>query len=266
MMARRSGQPGLESRFVSVIVPYQKSCFVEKIEEIELKPINTMAVCLKVTLSDGRVDYILSAPEPNQQYKAVDGAIRITFQGQYGMVRTRDGKVENQSLFNGTRLSCNQNSIHLDKPSLSGKIISIDNNAKTITLDIPAGQQDLAGRVAMIRTGDSPRNAAYTIQESKDDHGKLVLKLQSLDFVLAEGLLDKDSKGTSNESKVPVPYAYTYDTQTHYFDGCLIKNLRTGEVVRASTFKTMQNFELVRHVAGNLEMLLRFWSLVWVIR
>ncbi len=242
VIARRNGEAGLQSRFVSVFVPYRGECPMKQIEELPLSPRDPMAVCVKVTLADGRIDYVLSAPESGTRFAAIDGRLRIAFQGRYGLVRARDQKAESVVLFDGTELSCGAKSITIPAASVEAEITSVDEKAKTITVDAPA--DGLAGRVALIRTDGSPRRGAYTIARATSAGGKTVLELQCLDLVLARGVLDKEPAGSAISSRIPVPFAYTIGSPTRYFDGAPIRNTRTGRVSRVVRFSDMKSFEI----------------------
>jgi len=242
VIARRSGEPGLESRFVSVLVPYRGDCPVKQVEEVAISPSDPMAACVKVTLADGRVDYVLSATGSDKRFIATDGSLRIDFLGQYGLVRTGGGKTESLHLMNGTELSCGDKSLTMPRDSLDAEIVSVDEKARTITID--ATKDDLVSRVALIRTKGSPRRGAYTITAQKSAGGQTVLSLQSLDFVLARGVLETDPKANAIVSRIPVPFAYTIGEPTRYFDGAPIRNTRTGKIARVKCFTDMKNLEI----------------------
>lgn len=242
LVARRSGETGLESRFVSVVVPYRENCPVSQVEELAVSPRADMAACVKVTLADGRVDYVLSAPQSDVRFAIVDGKVRIAFRGQYGLVRTRDGKAESVCLFRGTELSCGGKSVRLDHSSLEAKTVSVDEKARTITIDAVA--DGLEGRIALVQAKGSPRRSAYTIVSAKAAGGKTVLGLQCLDFVLARGVLDKDPVGNEMSSRIPIPFACSIGTPTRYFDGAAIRNVRTGRLSRIVSFSDMKRLRI----------------------
>jgi len=242
VIARRSGDAGLESRFVSVFVPYRGDCPVRSVEEVPLSPRDPMAVCVKVTLADGRVDYVLSAPDVDSRSAEIDGKVRIAFQGTYALVRTRDQQAESLHLFSGTRLECGDKSIRLPASSLEAEIVAIDENARTITIN--AAADGLQGRVALIRSKGSPRRSAYNIAAAKPAADGVVLSLQCLDLVQARGVLDADPVGSAISSRVPVPFGYTIGTPTRYFDGAPIRNTRTGRLSRVRSFADMKRFEI----------------------
>lgn len=242
VIARRSGEQGLSSRFASVFVPYRSKCPVARVEEISVSPLDPMAACVKVTLTDGRADYVLSAPDAEKRFAVIDGGVRIAFHGQYGLVRTRGGKALSVSLFKGAELSCGDKFVLLPSLSVEAKIISIDESARSITVDAVAS--DLQGRIALIHTAGSPRKSAYTISEAKPDRGKTVLKLHCLDFVQARGVLDKDPEGNAIASRIPVPFASSISAPTRYFDRAPVRNTRTGGTTRIKGFRDMKNFEV----------------------
>lgn len=242
IIARRSGEAGLTSRFVSVMVPYRECCPIKEAEEIPTDSGDPMAVCVKVKLADGRVDYILSAQNADIRFNIIDGKVRIAFHGQYGFVRTRGQVAESVHLFNGTELSCGDKSVTLPAASVEAEIVAVDEKARTITIDTDT--ENLSHRTALIRAKGSPRRSAYDITSAKPAGNGTVINLNSLDFVLARGVLDKDPVGNAISSRVPVPFACSIGTPTRYFDGSPIRNIRTGKLSRIRSFKNMKSFEI----------------------
>jgi len=242
VIARRNGEDGLRSRFASVLVPYRGDCPIKRVEEIPVSPHDPMAVCVKVTLADGCVDYVLSAQSSGSRFTIIDGNIHIAFHGRYGFVRTRDQVAESIRLFDGTVLSCGDKSVTLPAAALEAKIVAVDEKARTITINTAA--EDLPGRIALIQTKGSPRRSAYTITATKPAGNGIALNLQCLDFVQARGVLDKDPSGDAISSRVPVPFACSIGTPTRYFNGAPIRNTRTGKLTRIRSFEDMKNFEI----------------------
>ncbi len=241
VIARRGGAD-LQSRFVSVFVPYRDGCPITKIDEIALSPTDPMAVCVKIALADGRVDYVLSATDSDKRFTAIDGKVRIAFDGQYGLVRTKDGLAQSVHLFKGTELNCGEKSASLPKAAIEGTIVSTDDATKTISIDAHADPALLIGRVALIHSQGSPREAAYVIADANTKGDQTILTLQSLDFVLARGVLETNPEGNVIHSRIPVPYSTSIGVPTRYFDGSPIRNVRTGKLDEIRTFTDMKTF------------------------
>ncbi|WP_405457351.1 heparinase II/III family protein [Paenibacillus sp. HJGM_3] len=95
VVAHRSGE-NLNSSFTSVIEPYKDNRFITGIEEAAVAAAEgtvTSSVydvkAVKVSLADGRIDYVISSLNSDSAY-IVDGKIR--FQGSFGVYSEKDGQ------------------------------------------------------------------------------------------------------------------------------------------------------------------------------
>lgn len=164
MLAHKSGK-NINSIFTSVIEPYQKQSNITSIEQVKVtredgKPIDEDVCAVKVTLKNGRVDYVVNALDKEVIY-IVDGKFR--FKGFFGAVSYVKDKVENLYLNDGTIIDK-----HTTQAALTGKVKSFTKelsfkNEIVITLDkgttVP---NDLVGKYIYIQN-DGVRNGAYEI-------------------------------------------------------------------------------------------------------
>ena len=85
--AQRNGNPetpASESTFVTVIEPYAGKRVVKSIERLG----DSRTTVIKIDLTSGRTDYIISALEPTQL--KIDG--RHDFTGRFGVMSEENGK------------------------------------------------------------------------------------------------------------------------------------------------------------------------------
>ncbi|MGD7705072.1 heparinase II/III domain-containing protein [Microlunatus sp. Y2014] len=92
LLARRSGAPeqtDLASRFVSVLHPYKQDPFLSSAERVDVTLVDgdlaaAEVVAVKVTLADGRTDYIVSSLRPDVTVRVDDAFI---FSGTFAVIR-----------------------------------------------------------------------------------------------------------------------------------------------------------------------------------
>jgi len=95
VISHRTGDD-LASQFVSVIEPYRRTPYIRSVREVPVKPISGSlapheATAVRVELTDGRVDYVVSALRTDVALR-VDG--RFSFRGAFGVYSLRHGRAE----------------------------------------------------------------------------------------------------------------------------------------------------------------------------
>ncbi|MBB6735589.1 heparinase II/III domain-containing protein [Cohnella zeiphila] len=173
LLAHRSGQD-LSSTFVSVIEPYKDQRFVRGISAVPVTAADTGEEAgddvraVKVELQDGRVDYIVSALNPDAAY-TVDGNVR--FQGSFGIYSEKEGlpvfTYMNDGAYIGKIGPASFASSGVAR--LSGTVadftkdLSLDNTL-TVQMDLQGEDPNrLIGKTVYVRN-DGVRNAAYLIR------------------------------------------------------------------------------------------------------
>lgn len=198
----RTGEEDLESLFVNVLEPYDRTPFVESVRllEVTADPSAGMTTALEVTLDTGRVDMLVSSEHPGELQ--VEGGLKLA--GTFGFVSSRDGDVEYAKLC-GDRLSWRQFELRAETPAYTGRVESLDTSdpqdervkVRTDT-PLPAG---LVGRT-IVFGNDGKQDAAYTIVRVEPQDDRAVISVGSV--TLVRGFTDpKDySKGTTHNIKV----------------------------------------------------------------
>ncbi|TNJ63852.1 hypothetical protein FE784_23550 [Paenibacillus hemerocallicola] len=169
MIAHREGT-NLDSLFTSVIEPYKGKRFIVSIEEVAVKAGEALiagneARAVKVTLADGRIDYIVNSLETEIEYKVDD---KLMFKGFFGVYSEKDGQPVFTYLHDGSILGPIDATAAPAVGSLEGSIESFTealslNNELIVVLE-PHGidPSELAGKTAFVEN-DGIRNAAYPI-------------------------------------------------------------------------------------------------------
>jgi len=128
----------LRSQYVSVLEPYDKTPFIRAVRtlrfESDAEPDTVAAVA--VDLADGQTDILIACEQP-ARVTLDDG---IEMQGQFGLVRRRDGVVTTLRLIGGTRLCAGTAEVRSPQASWSGTVVRVDVTNPTdngIVLDPP---------------------------------------------------------------------------------------------------------------------------------
>ena len=184
VLARRQGEEGLTSTFVSLYEPYRETPVIRSVERVECgqDAEGFDAVAVRVELMDGATDWLLSAR----------GAASITvpggpiFNARLAGLRLRDGEVERASLISGTELALGEFRLTTEAPALTGTIMRmdrdlIDDGRIWVEAELPTGDT-LVGQQIVIEN-DGARNACYTIERVERDGDLTMLSLGDVSFV-----------------------------------------------------------------------------------
>ncbi|MBP1993790.1 heparinase II/III domain-containing protein [Paenibacillus eucommiae] len=175
LLVKRSGTD-LESTFTSVIEPYKNERFVSGIAALEVKsggaPVSDMDVrAVKVTLENGRVDYIISALDPEVAY-TIDN--KLQFKGGFGVYSEIAGKFAYGYVNDGTVIGqLDSPEIYANQGCVDGTVVDFTKQLQVyneIIVDIPHQDyalNDLVNRSVYVQN-DGARNAVYLIKGVSD--------------------------------------------------------------------------------------------------
>lgn len=164
----------VESIFTSVLEPYDGERFIQSIEAVpvtadgvEVSGMEARAV--KVTLKNGRTDYIISAIDPNRTYTA-DGVIK--FKGLFGVYSEQNGEPLFTYLNDAERIGKPGGMETSSIPKLTGSVtdftkgLSLDNRL-IVEMDLQGlNTEDLVGAYIYV-DNDGQRSGAYPIVHAK---------------------------------------------------------------------------------------------------
>lgn len=182
-LLRRRGRR-LASQFVSVVEPYVGQRFVNQARRVSVRALGGRiapheAAAVRVTLANGRTDYIVSSLRPDVLLQ-VDGT--FLFKGGFGVRSLRDGRPEY--------------TFSHDETAITGRIadftreLAVDNQLVIRPDAKPGRPEDLAGSWVYV-SNDGERNAAYQIVAAElDRHGRLVVNIG--DATTIRGYVDKN--------------------------------------------------------------------------
>ncbi|MBP3633650.1 MAG: pilus assembly protein N-terminal domain-containing protein, partial [Oscillospiraceae bacterium] len=169
VLVKNSGEQGLDTLFTTVIEPYQYQSYVEKAELVNVTLISgteepaDKAAAMKITLKNGRVDYVAYATNPNCTYNV---AGKFDFRGFTGVVSYEGGKVTYAWGNEATQVA---DVIANDVPAITGKVVDftrgLDLEGYTVKVELDQNVQaaDFEDAYLYVENNTSNRNAAYRI-------------------------------------------------------------------------------------------------------
>jgi hypothetical protein len=171
VVAHRTGT-NLSSVFTSVIEPYRDARVLRNIQPAPVT-VNGAAAddfavrALKIERTDGQVDYVVSALDPQVLY-TIDG--RIPFKGTFGVYSEKNGRPVYAYLNDGTVLGTDSAGIKTEA-RFTGKVSEFTrelSQKNTITVELkgtPIDASRFAGRDIYVRN-DGKRSAVYRIKRA----------------------------------------------------------------------------------------------------
>ncbi|QNK56303.1 S-layer homology domain-containing protein [Paenibacillus sp. PAMC21692] len=201
MIAKRTGE-NLSSTFTSVIQPYKDEQFISAITSVEVKSGSTVVEdmdvrAVKVTLANGRVDYIISALDPDIVYTIDD---KLQFKGTFGMYAEQEGQTVYSYVNDGTVIGkIALPEINQTIGSIQGTVIDFTkqlnvHNEIIVDMDVQGFTlSDLVNRTIYVEN-DGERNAVYTIKGITDmGDGRYALSID--DTTLIRSYVDDNDYG-----------------------------------------------------------------------
>ena len=177
----------LASVYASVIEGYEGTRNIKSIRRLQIEPAaddveGMEAVALEIEHGDGIIDYILSAHDGSVTRKVGD----IEFAGQWGFVRTRNGKTEVAYLVAGTLLAGKDFKLQVPAAQYEGIITDMDlemdeHNCIYTDIELPIGNA-LVGNWIDIEN-DGGQDACYEIREVRREDGRTVIDLGDITFI-----------------------------------------------------------------------------------
>lgn len=186
LLARRRGE-NLRSLFASVIEPYEGQPLIRRIERLPVAPnedgSGMEAICLKIELANGAVDYAMSSIDLDTPRRAVGGP---EWTGRFAWCRVRDGRVVNAKLTGASRLSMVGTEMALETGHYAGTVDEHDremdgHNCIYTSCELPS-DGSLCGKFIHIKN-DGQRDASYRIEAVRRADGRTVIDLGETTFV-----------------------------------------------------------------------------------
>lgn len=206
LLVRRSGREGLDTLFTSLIQPYRDEAYISSVELLDVVAISEneraadKAAALKVTLTSGRVDYIVYASDPNVTYRVEENGVEIfRFCGFVGVCSYQNGEV---IYAYGNEVSILEEAsgktlLKEETPCVTGTVTAFteglsDNYTMTVAMDVPVSEDALPGRYIYVNN-DGLENGAYQIYGAKVSGNTAVLDLHTQ--TLARSYADENDMG-----------------------------------------------------------------------
>ena len=164
------GSGTLDSLFTSVVEPYDGERYIESIENVDVTRLDgeefTMdeAKAVKVTLTNGRQDYIVYAKDKTVGYRVGD---LFDFRGFIGVVSAVEGEISYTYLNDGDTIAEQQDLL----PAVTGTVQDFqkelsEENYITVAADQTVDLAELAGQYIYVENGRAD-NAVYRIESAE---------------------------------------------------------------------------------------------------
>ncbi|WP_020580020.1 heparinase II/III domain-containing protein [Actinopolymorpha alba] len=209
LLAHRHGD-GLASQFVSVIEPYVGERAVRRLSTVAVRREDNgdllphEAVAVKVELTDGRVDYVVSSTRPEVSLVVED---RYEVRGELTVWSLRSGRPEYGFQYNGSKITAVPR-IAAGQAAVTGRVSAFpqglsNDNSLTLTLDRPVDKAAaLVGAYVHVEN-DGVRNAVYRITNAELS-GNRTLTVGIGNVSLVRGYVDRNDQGKGLEYDLDV--------------------------------------------------------------
>lgn len=168
-LARRKGGSNLDTLFTAVLEPYESERYIESIEQAPVtdaggQAVDKYAVCaVKVTLTNGREDYIVRAADNTAVYRIDD---LFDFRGAVGVYMVKDGENVYSYVNDGDQIGDMRGTA-----ALTGQVQNFtqelsSENVIQVSLDTEVELERLNGKWIYVNN-DGRVNAAYPIRSAK---------------------------------------------------------------------------------------------------
>ena len=183
LLVRRSGEKGMDSLFTTVIEPYRYDPYIAATELVEVEllegteTVTDRVAAVKVTLNDGREDYIVYATNTDCTYRVAD---LFDFSGAIGVCSYRDGK---QVYAYGNEATVVSEMIEDARPAVTGTVADFteglaETYTMTVKLDGSTAAENLTGRFIYV-DNDRKQNGVYRIYGAEVEGDTAVLDLHT---------------------------------------------------------------------------------------
>ncbi|MBQ3054809.1 MAG: Ig-like domain-containing protein, partial [Oscillospiraceae bacterium] len=223
LLARRNGKD-LDSLFTTVIEPYDKTPLIDDVTAVTVtdragNEVKKDVRALKVTLKNGRVDYIVYAADNTVRYRIDD---KFDFIGFVGVISYRDDVAIYRYLHDGTMLDG-----MYGEDAVTGNVLELPvgfqfNNWIRVSVDRNVDVSELAGKTIYIDnyTGANLDNGAYAIKGAvKNPDGTVTLDIGDITTV-------KSQSGNSYTYNTPIGRKYVIPLTTIDDDSPIVEPIK----------------------------------------
>ncbi|MFP3902817.1 MAG: heparinase II/III family protein, partial [Armatimonadota bacterium] len=167
-----AGDGELASDYIVAAEPHRGEPGIRKVERLEASDATRDVVGVTVHCSDF-TDYIHSATDASAAATWNVGDDTFSVTGEYALVRVDGRGVRSIKTINCTRVQFGELAVEMDAPP-AGKVLSVDHDANTITIDTTLQQpEQFLDRVAIL--GNEMQQTSYTIKSVEVADGKTTL-------------------------------------------------------------------------------------------
>ncbi len=176
---------GLYSAFVAVIEPHQGEA---KVTEVENLKGNTNPEAVGLTIRRGQTqDIIHSSLTPGEKCVWSGDGEKFEVAAEFALLTLDDDGVKRAVVVNGTLLRYGKFVLETS-PSPEGKVLSVDHQANSITVDTEIEAPDACQDLVII-LGNERQKTSYTIKNVEVAEGKTTLSFGDVLFIVGMGVV-----------------------------------------------------------------------------
>lgn len=184
----RNRGPDLLSKYVAVVEPHKGPATVTGAELLRSDHAPAEAVGLSVSRG-GVADLIHSSLDAERLIAWGDAGLPFAAQGEYALATVDADGVQRACLINGTRLQCGDVAVE-SAPPPSGRVVAVDHQANTITLDRPVANPDAFRDTALI-LGNERHSTSYMVVRAEVRDGHTVVSLGDVLCLVGMGVVQE---------------------------------------------------------------------------
>ena len=237
MLARRSGGDGMDTLFTAVLQPYRDQPYLKKSELVPVtgeggEQPGDRSAAIKVTHTDGKIDYIVYATNNQIAYRVDD---RFDFKGFVGVVTYVGEEIVYAYVNDGETAG----PVTGGQAAVTGEVLDFtkslsQENTILVKTDGAAAPEQLAGRSVYIQN-DGRQNGAYHIVSAQQTADGLRLHLGNQTLIRSYRDSGDFSKGflynIAAGQKLRIPLSQSYDSGPVFSDAAKYR-IAAGKTLR----------------------------------
>ena len=225
-IVRRKGTD-LESAYVSVLQPYSGQNPVEKIEKMAAEESAGSPVGLRIGMTGGRFDYVVSTLDSGGRHAFHLGDDRAELRGRFAFCRFDEGSLAHVLLSGASHFAAQHAIIDVERASYWGTVEDVDyeNCRIVVNRELPADGA-LVGAGIYIGRPEYGHKSYYKVASVRRGNGRSVVSLDTETLVLGKGYVIADAEPGAHAVANVVPLEMSCSCvrgDTGYFKGKLME-------------------------------------------
>lgn len=225
-IVRREGAD-LESTYASILQPHAGKNPVQKIERLAAEQITGSPVGLRIGVTGGRVDYVLSALDSGSYHTFRLHHDQAELRGRFAFCSFEQGALTHALLTGTSHFAARDATIDVERASYWGTVEEVDyeNCRIVVNRELPA-DGSLVGTGIYIGRPEYSRKSYYKVASVTRLDGRCIVSLDTETLILGRGYVNADAEPGTHLVANVVPLEMSCSCQrgdTGYFKGKLME-------------------------------------------